>query len=218
VAAGLLGAAVCWLLHAGIDWDWEMPAVTWWLFALGGLTLARGSRSRPGLAPPSRLARLIVMLGIAVVALLPVQVGLSQLHLTRAVAAFRAGDCNRAVKNALSARSNMPARAEPFEILGYCDARYGHRELALTSIRSAINRDPYNWEYHYDLALVLGAGGLDPRREARIARSYNPLSPVTANLARALSGRDPRVWRAQALAAPLLVPGQPVLRLALPPA
>ena len=26
--AGLLAAAVVWLAHAGIDWDWEMPALT----------------------------------------------------------------------------------------------------------------------------------------------------------------------------------------------
>lgn len=26
--AALLGAGVGWAVHAGIDWDWEMPAVT----------------------------------------------------------------------------------------------------------------------------------------------------------------------------------------------
>jgi Flp pilus assembly protein TadD len=159
---------------------------------------------------------LIIMLGIAAVGLLPLQVGLSQLHLARAISAFKAGDCHRAVQNALKAESSISARAEPFEILGYCDARYGHSELALTSIRDAINRDPQNWEYHYDMALVMGAGGLDPRREARIARALNPLSPLTTALADAVHPPDPGLWRAQALAAPLLIPGQSVLRLALP--
>ena len=31
--AALLGSVVAWALHAGYDWDWEMPAVTAWVFA-----------------------------------------------------------------------------------------------------------------------------------------------------------------------------------------
>ena len=30
VYAAVLAAALAWALHAGIDWDWEMPAVTLW--------------------------------------------------------------------------------------------------------------------------------------------------------------------------------------------
>ncbi|MDQ3631643.1 MAG: O-antigen ligase family protein [Actinomycetota bacterium] len=40
VGAALFGAASAWALHAGIDWDWEMPAVTLWIFAAGGLALS----------------------------------------------------------------------------------------------------------------------------------------------------------------------------------
>ena len=211
IAAGLLAAAVCWLVHAGVDWDWEIPAVTWWVFAAGGLALARGRRSRPGLRAPGRLARLLVMLAIAVVAVLPAQVALSQHSLNRAVSAFERGDCNAAAASALKAVSYVSARAEPYEILAYCDARDGYRDLALTMIQNAINRDPKNWEFHYDQAIVRGAVGLDPRRSARIARALNPLNPLAVSLASAVRPNDPRVWRAQALAAPLLVAGYPTL-------
>ncbi|MCA1688995.1 MAG: O-antigen ligase family protein [Actinobacteria bacterium] len=214
VAAGVLGAAVCWLAHAGLDWDWEMPAVTWWLFAVGGLALARGSRSVPTFKPPSRLGRLVIMLGIAVVALLPAQIGRSQVDLAHAISAFRLGDCNAAVRSALASVSAVAARSEPYEILGYCDARYGLRDLSLTMIQNAINRDPKNWEFHYDMAIVRAAAGLDPRREARIAQSLNPVNPLATGLAAAIRRPDRRVWRAQALAAPLLIPGQQILRLA----
>ena len=37
VYAVVLAAGVAWAFHAGIDWDWEMPALTLWLFAAGGL-------------------------------------------------------------------------------------------------------------------------------------------------------------------------------------
>ena len=38
--AALLAAGIGWAIHAGIDWDWEMPALTWWLFAFGAMALA----------------------------------------------------------------------------------------------------------------------------------------------------------------------------------
>ncbi len=38
--AALFAAGLTWALHAGVDWQWEMPAVTAWLFAAGGLALA----------------------------------------------------------------------------------------------------------------------------------------------------------------------------------
>ena len=41
-------------LAAGVDWVWEMPAVTFWLFALGGAALARPAREAAGAAPPGR--------------------------------------------------------------------------------------------------------------------------------------------------------------------
>jgi len=207
VGASLLAAALTWLLRAGVDWDWQMPVITWWLFAAGGLGLARAGKGRTTTFPiPGRLARVLVMLGIAVVVLLPVQVGLSQRNLTRAIAAFDRGDCNQAVSYGLKAISNVGARAEPYEVVAYCDARYRHTSLAIAAAQNAINRDPQNWEYRYDMAVVRGLGGLDPRAAARQARALNPLGKLTTSLAKAVRSSDPRRWRAGAARAPLLVP------------
>jgi hypothetical protein len=41
LAAGPAAAALTWALHAGLDWDWEMPAVTLVAVALAGLLLCR---------------------------------------------------------------------------------------------------------------------------------------------------------------------------------
>jgi O-Antigen ligase len=41
LAAGPAAAALTWALHAGLDWDWEMPAVTLVAVALAGLLLPR---------------------------------------------------------------------------------------------------------------------------------------------------------------------------------
>jgi hypothetical protein len=41
LAAGPAAAALTWALHAGLDWDWEMPALTLVAIALAGLLLCR---------------------------------------------------------------------------------------------------------------------------------------------------------------------------------
>jgi O-antigen ligase len=41
VAAGAAAALVVWFLHASIDWDWEMPAVTLPALVLAGLLITQ---------------------------------------------------------------------------------------------------------------------------------------------------------------------------------
>jgi O-antigen ligase len=41
LAAGPVAALVVWLLHASLDWDWEMPAVTLVAVVLAGMLVAR---------------------------------------------------------------------------------------------------------------------------------------------------------------------------------
>jgi hypothetical protein len=45
VAAGPAAAVLAWALHAGLDWDWEMPALTGVAILLAGLLLAAGERA-----------------------------------------------------------------------------------------------------------------------------------------------------------------------------
>ena len=40
-AAGPLAALLTWALHAGLDWDWEMPALTLIAILLAGAVIAR---------------------------------------------------------------------------------------------------------------------------------------------------------------------------------
>ena len=49
LAAGSAAALVVWLLHASIDWDWQMPAVTLPALILAGLliALAEGEPAAP---------------------------------------------------------------------------------------------------------------------------------------------------------------------------
>ena len=47
VYGAAIGDAAVWTIHAGVDWDWQMPAITAWLFALAGLGLCAPSAGSP---------------------------------------------------------------------------------------------------------------------------------------------------------------------------
>lgn len=53
-AAGATGVYTAFLVHAAIDWDWEMPVVTIGGLACGAALLAAGSRTPPALSPKTR--------------------------------------------------------------------------------------------------------------------------------------------------------------------
>jgi hypothetical protein len=61
LAAGPVAACVVWLVHASIDWDWQLPAVTLPAIALAGALVVMGddgrSADRAAAAPPAPAAR-----------------------------------------------------------------------------------------------------------------------------------------------------------------
>ncbi len=125
VAAGTMLA-----VHAAIDWDWEMPALFVWLFGAGGVALAArkprfvaASKARVG--ELGRMPRVVAALAVLVLALTPALFAYSQSPLDRAVTAFAARDCATAIDAALTATERFGTRPEPWQVLGYCDARLG---------------------------------------------------------------------------------------------
>src|SRR3954451_12192861 len=106
--AGLFAAGLAWALHAGIDWDWEMPAVTAWFFAAGGAALATRYRAKD--PPPPPLAngnRITIAAALLVTAVTPALLMLSQSRLSDAAGAFNRGDCRAATDSALASLSYM---------------------------------------------------------------------------------------------------------------
>jgi len=201
--AALLAAGVAWAVHAGADWHWEMPAVTLWLFALGGLALAAAPREgAPRRATGLPLRAGLVLLALAL-ALVPLGVARSQAHLDAAGDAFVRNDCAGTVEASLASVDVLAIRPEPFELMGYCDVRLGYEDLAVRNLERAVARDPESWEVAYGLALVRGAAGRDPRGAIRRALELNPGEEIVKRARRRLRGRDPRDWRREARALPL---------------
>jgi cytochrome c-type biogenesis protein CcmH/NrfG len=179
VAAGTMLA-----IHAGIDWDWEMPALFVWLFGAGGVVLA----SREGrLGELGRMPRVVAALAVLVLAMTPALFAYSQGPLDRAVSAFAERDCGPAIDAALTATERFGTRPEPWLVLGYCDARLGQYALARRAMDAARSRDPNNWQYAYGQAIVYGVSGLDPRPLANEALRLNPLDADARALVRGLN-------------------------------
>ncbi|MGI8729002.1 MAG: O-antigen ligase family protein [Solirubrobacteraceae bacterium] len=193
MGGALFAAGLTWALHAGIDWDWEMPAVTLWFFAAGGLALA-GTAVSDDRAPAPWIGRAAAATGCLLVVLLPVRVFLSDRPLRDSARAFARNDCATAVDRALDSSAAFAARPEPFVLLGYCNVVLDRPDLALRAMGNAVRRDPDNWEGHYGLAIAQAAAGRDPRPALAEAQRLNPRE-VLVTETRELLGDDPGRWK-----------------------
>jgi hypothetical protein len=185
-AGAMLAGGTMLAIHAGVDWDWEMPALFVWLFGAGGVALAaREGAERVGSL--GRTTRVVAALAVIVLAITPWLIWRSQGPLERAQDAFAAGDCPAAIDAALTATERFGVRPEPWEVLAYCDARAGQDALATRAMDAAHARDPRNWRYVYGQAIMAGVSGRDPRPLAAQALRLNPLEPLTRSLVRDLA-------------------------------
>jgi hypothetical protein len=169
-----LGAYAAFVVQAGVDWEWELPAVTLAGLLCGVAALRNGNRSRTRDSPvPSnslllgtkmRAAGLAGIVGLAAFAL----VGLAgNRGLDRAADALRRGDTAAAAAEARSAHRFAPWSAEPFRIES--QARGGDAGL----LREALARDPHDWSLW--AALADATAGPERRRAAEMAARLNPL-------------------------------------------
>jgi hypothetical protein len=197
----LFAATLTWAVHAGVDWDWEMPAVSVFAFAVGGAALARGARAGLGAPGPRTRVRVAAALLFAGLAVPSAVLAVSQARLNDSVDALIAEDCTRAVSKARSSLDALGSRAEPYQVIGYCELRRGREQEAVKAMQRAVDRDPGLWEHRYGLALARAAARLDPRSAARAALERNPLDRVAAQGARRFRPDDPRIWRSRALSA-----------------
>jgi hypothetical protein len=172
LAAAALGAYVAFLVHAGIDWDWEMTSITLAALACGSALLlaARGAETRPlGRAP--RVAGVALAALIGAVALAGFVGNRAEASASDALDASRLRD---AAAEARQARRWEPWSEEPWRMLGESQLQAGQVEQARASFVRGLEKDRGNWELWLDFALT-GRG--DQREDAlRHVARLNPLS------------------------------------------
>lgn len=199
IYAVLLSAGLAWGLHAVVDWDWDLPVVTIWLFALGGAALASRNHGTPKRGPLSAWVRLPLAALLVLLAVGPYTILSSQAWLDRGEDAFERRDCAAAADAARSSIDALGIRPEPYQLLSYCAIRARQPRIAIARSRQAIANDPSNSDLIYDLALARAAAGHDPQPQLRRALALNPLDEVVEETLMRLRVDDPALRRQRAL-------------------
>ncbi len=200
VYAAAFAVMLAWAIHAGVDWDWQMPVVTIVFFSLGGFVLARSApetaeqRALEERRAPSSFARSMMGIGCVLLAVAPTYMWLSQRDLADASGSFNAGDCRSAIAAASSSISTLGNQAPAYEILSYCDVRADKPQLAITTMQKAVSLDPGDWNYRLGLAIMKAAAGQDPRGAARKALSLNPRESLVRAEVKTLNEAKPSQW------------------------
>jgi len=181
LVAPAAGAYIAFLVHATVDWDWQMPAVTLLALFIGAALVAAARRSghapRP-LRRPSRIAIAVggfIAAGVAFVGLI------GNIALARSNTAFLAGNGAKAVREASTARRWAPWSAQALVDLGQGRVLVGSRAAGLAAFREAAADDPGDWEVWFDIAAATGGG--ERRAALARARRLDPASPEIAAVA-----------------------------------
>ncbi len=148
-----LAAYAAFLVHAAVDWDWEMTAVTIAALACAAALLgAADRRDAPPLLPPSvRGAAVVAGLALAVVAFVGV-IGASALSASED--ALTKGRYDEAASQARKAARWWRWSPEPWRELGDAQSAGGDDNAAQESYRKALAKDGRDWSLWYDLYLV----------------------------------------------------------------
>ena len=169
------------LLHAVVDWDWEMPAVVAAGIACGVAAISLARSPRRALAPTTR-ALAAAALGVLAVAALGVQIAnTAQSH---AYAALHEGRFAAAEADAGRALRFAPWTSEPLRVRGEAELAQHRSAAAAEAFRTAIRQDPRDWHLWFDLATVSSDG----ERAAALKRALrlDPLEPALLDFAGAL--------------------------------
>jgi O-antigen ligase len=174
LTSAAFAAYAAFLLHAGIDWDWELPAITVAALVCAAVMLASARREERllELGPLARGA------GVAA-ALVLVLVAFASLTGNSAIAASdRAADdqnWTKAAEQARKARRWAPWSSEPWQRLGEAHLGEGEFAAAEHDFREAIDREPRDFELWLDLARA--TDGAERARAVARAHALNPYSP-----------------------------------------
>ena len=182
IAASAMAGFVYWLLHASVDWFWELPVLGAAAFMYLGLALAtspdtevdRSSDHRP--AGWATAIGLVACVAVALSLLFP---WLSARAINEALAVWRT-DPDAAQLRLAQARELNPLTDRADEIAGAIASRTGDVATMRRSFQRALERDPENWYSHLELGIAHAlAGDRDSAlAELQTAEDLNPRDAI----------------------------------------
>jgi O-Antigen ligase len=215
LAAAVAAAAIAWVVHGLVDWDWDIPGVTLPAMAFLGVLAGRyGPPLRPvrGLRsiPLRALGVVAATLVLACVALSAAFPALSDSRATDALAGIpdrpTAADLRQAADAAASASSLNPLSAEGPLAQSAIEVRRGNLVAAGNRMLEAARRDPGSvevWRQLVGLELARQDAGAAKRALDR-ALALDPLDPGLLALANGIvAGLTPPNGSATATGTPL---------------
>lgn len=179
LVAAVAAAYVAFLLHAAIDWDWEMSGLTMTALLCGGALVVAARPEPPArtLTVPVRAAALALVIPLVAFAFV-LQVG--NAAIANATRAADRGDSARAAAQARRAKAWNSWSYQPWELLGEVQLGRGDLGAARQSFRTAIAKDHANWSLWLDLAKT--SKGRARRQALTRAAELAPRSPEIAEL------------------------------------
>jgi hypothetical protein len=174
-------ALVAWLLHAGVDWDWELPGVT--LCALACAVACLGTGRRHELRRMGRAALGAAAVGVAGFGLVAA-IGNQALASSRS--ALDSGNYAKADSEARRAQHWAPWAADAWVLRGQIQALSQQPAQARKAFRAALDRDPRDYLAWYGLAGV-ERGAARRAAVAQVIR-LNPQSDEAAEMRKLLAG------------------------------
>jgi hypothetical protein len=180
LVAPALGGFVALVVHAGIQWDWEVPAVMIaGLTCAGVLLLADGARDGRSWTWGAG-ARAVVLVVIVVLAVLSFVTLTSNRYLGQASGELDHGDTAVAARDAHRAERWAPWSADAIERQADAALSDGSLVRARELYRRAIAKDGGDWELW--LGLALASKGDARGRALDHAATLNPLATVIKQL------------------------------------
>jgi hypothetical protein len=175
-----LGAYIVFLVHAGVDWLWEMGAVTAMALVTASALVAA---DRAGKRAVGRASRIAFACATLVAAAFSFTALLGNSAVDAGTLAVVRGDHVAAAHEADRASRWIPWSPEPWRLRAEAALAAGDPRRATEQIRTAIEKDPRNAALWYQLALL--SGGSERSRAIDTAERLNPRAPELDALRRA---------------------------------
>ena len=173
LAPAAFAAYLAYVIHAAVDWDWELPAVTVAALICAAALLAAARREERVLELSTKARGSAVAAALAVAA-----VAFVTLTGNNAIAASDKaaddGNWRKAEDEARKAKRWAPWSSEPWQRLGEAHMGQGDFAAAESDFRKAIEQEPRDFELWLDLARATDGA----ERSAALARAeaLNPHS------------------------------------------